>query len=96
MPYLLLALGFIAAAFGLYRLFISSSTIEVKSVIFYVFIAVLVGCLIFLAVTGRLLLSIAGIIVLTIIFFRMWFIRKKRQQKNSNDSDDNDGPPLIE
>ena len=93
MPYLLLALGFIAGCFGLYRVFVSSNSDTIKDLIAYAILAVLVVSLIFLAVTGRLWLAIGGTVILLVIILRVWFVRKAK--KNVQHNDDQDEPPLL-
>lgn len=75
MPYLLLALGLLIAAYAAFRFFIKASPEEIKAAFLTAILGVIAIALLFLSVTGRLPAALG--LVAAILPFLPRFFRKK-------------------
>ncbi|PCI55992.1 MAG: hypothetical protein COB36_04140 [Alphaproteobacteria bacterium] len=85
MPYLILILGLIVGAYALYRFFIKATPEQVRSLIRYSIIIVYVLILLFFALTGRIIISLA-LLLLSIPFVIAHF-KDKAQKDNKQDEE---------
>lgn len=84
MPYLILILGIIAGLYALYRFFIKASPEQVRSLILYSIIIVHTLILLFFALTGRIIISIA-LLLLSIPFVIAHFKGKAQKDNEQNE-----------
>lgn len=84
MPYLVLILGIIASLYALYRFFIKASPQQIRNLIQYTVVALFCLVLIFFALTSRIIISLAFLLI-SIPFFIAHFKGKTTEKNKDND-----------
>ncbi len=87
MPYLILALGIIASLYALYRFFIKASPEQIKNLLLCTISAIFCLILIFFALTGRIIISLA-LLLISIPFIISHFKSKSAKKDNKKKQDD--------
>ena len=87
MPYLILVIGMIVGIYALMRFFSKASPKQIKSFIHIVIIVIYCMIMLFFALTGRIIISIA-LLTLVIPFSISYFKGKKKERKDKGDNDD--------
>jgi Ca2+/Na+ antiporter len=87
MPYLLLVLGLIFAAFTLYRFILESQAKDLRSLLHKIFLIFFAFILIFFSVTGRIRVAIF-LVLLTIPFIIAHYRQKYKEGKTLPPPDD--------
>ena len=86
MPYLVLALGLLIGMFALFRFFVNAKPEQIRDFIRASVVILYCGLLLFFAITGRIIISIA-LLVLAIPFVISYF-RNKINKRDNNDNDE--------
>jgi Ca2+/Na+ antiporter len=91
MQYLIFAFGIIIGIFALYRYFINARPEDIKRFITHAFIGLFVLILLYFAMSGRILVSLA-LLVVSMPFIVIHYRKKKKStspkdQDNTNDID---------
>lgn len=89
MPYIILALGIIAALYVLYRLLIGASVAQIKTFLRNTFFILFALILLFFSMTGRLIIALA-LIVLAIPFVIGWFRSRSKAKSLPKPSETDD------
>ncbi len=87
MPYLILIIGAIVGIYALLRFFAKASPSQIKSFIRIVVIIIYIVIMLFFAMTGRIIVSIA-LLTLAIPFAISYFKGKKKEEGDKNDDDE--------